>query len=429
MRPLPLVLLLLTVAGCRTAKGVYADALADESSGRYEDAARAYADALRRDPGLPNAAGRLEVAGNRAVGQRLAASRTAPTRRAAADDWLAAEALARDAQAVGVRLSLPSGFANAVADVCAEAVGEALDAGRDRAAAGDFAGALAAYDGARRYRPAPARQASLDAGARDAYSGWAAQDLAAGRFRAALAHAESGLELSPPGSAEAAAFQALAADVLSAGTVRVAVFPIAESRAARGDAPPRGLLRDASDVLLDERLATAPPFVALADPAEARRALRDSRAEIAGSARVLAGLTRRVGAQAGLVAEVAGVLYADAETARRDVAFRLRQGGTAPGVRVTTERTARLRYALVGVYADGRRLDCGPEQTATVRVRYDTATTAADPQTLRLSDADRDALSGRARDDAEADLTVRLREALATELAERVAACTAPLVP
>ena len=143
----------------------------------------------------------------------------------------------------------------------------------------------------------------------------------------------------------------------------------------------------------------------------------------------LADLTRRLGADVGLVAEVDGVVYDESDERRREVTFRRREGGTEPGQRTTTEWTARLRYALVGVFADGRRLDCGPEQTVAARVRYETATTDADLQTLRLSDDERDQLSDRSRDDAYDDLAIRLRDALANELAERVAACTAPLVP
>ena len=431
MRLVPLVLLVLTLAGCRTAKGVYTDAMALETEGRPEAAAAAYADALRRDASLPNARGRLAVAGRTAVAARLSAAAGAPTRAAAADEWLAADALVATAAGVGVSLDRPATFSADVAAACAAAVDALLETGSDRAGAGGFADALALYDRARRYRPSSARRTDLDAAARDAYTGWAEADLAAGRFRAAAGHADEGLALAAPRSDAAARLAGLRDDAVAAGTVVAAVFPAVAPRTPRGDALPRDFLRDVSDVLVDDRLVPPPMFVAIVDPAEARRALRQARGDLSGNARLLADLTRDLGADVGLVAEVDGFSFAEAETGRRDVTFRLRGGDArAPGVRITTEMTLRVRADLVAVHADGRRLACGPDAPAVaVSARYDTATTAADVQTLRLSDDERDLFGAGARDRAYARLVTQLRDRVADGLGQRVGECVSRLVP
>ena len=420
---------LLLAGGCRSAKGVYTDAMAFETAGRHEDAARAYADALRRDPDLPNAAGRLGISGSVAVRQRLAEADAAPTRVAAADALLAAEALIGDAAGVGVRVARPASFETFVGEACADAVTELLGEGRAEADRGDFASALARYDRARRYRPTPAWQDDLDASARDAYAGWATADISAGRFRAALGHADAALGLAPPGSPLADDLAVLRADAVAAGTLLAAVFPATTPRTPTGDALPQGFLQDVSDILLDERLAEPPLFVALVDPAEARRALRWSRADLAGDPRALADLTRSLDADVGLVAEVDGFEVTESETERRDVTFRLRMGGPAPGVRTTTRMELRAQASLVAVDAAGRRVACTAGRPVEVSRTYDAAESASDTEALRLSSDERDLFGGRSRDRAYDALADDLAERLAGSLAERVAACVGALVP
>lgn len=421
---------LVALAGCRTAEGVYTEAMGLETSGQMEAAAQAYADALRRDPALANARGRLVVSGREAVRQRLGLAAAADTRSGAADHFLAAEAVVRQAAGVGVSVDRPATFDADVAAACAAAVDALLDAGRTRTVDGDYANALAFLDRARTYRPSAERRHDLDAAARTAYTGWAETDLAAGRFRVALAHADLALALAPPGSVDAEALQALRGSVVDAGTVYAAVFPAERPRSPQGDALPDGFLRDVTDVLLDDRLVPPPVFVALVDPAETRRLVRQGRVDLSGNPRVLAELTRDLGADVGLVAEVDGFSFREAETDRRDVTFRLREGdGRAPGVRVTTEMTLRVRAALVAVAADGRRIACdADEPSVVVSERYDTATTAEDVDKLRLSDDERD-LFGDARDRAYGRVVIELRDALAEALAGRVAGCLGRQVP
>ncbi|HEX9950753.1 MAG TPA: hypothetical protein VGB53_03220 [Rubricoccaceae bacterium] len=475
-RSLLLLLALAVLPACKSAQGVYTDAMALETSGDLDAAARAYADALRRDGSLPNARGRLGVAGREAVARRIAQAGAAGTRSEAATEWLAAEALVRDAAAVGVSLERPATFDADVRAACAAAVdglaeagdaqaaqGDAdqavafydrartfrpsaerardldlasvttlFDAGQARAEAGEFAAGLALLDRARRYRPTPDRQRDLDAAARTTLAAWADADLATGRFRSALAHADAALALAPPGSALAGDLAGLRAAVLDAGTLVVAVFPTDTPRTPVGDAFPDGFLRDVSDVLLDDRLAQPAPFLFLVDPAEARSALRQSRADLSGNPRLLADLTRRLDADIGVFAELDGFAFTEAETARRDVTFPRRDGAAAvAGVRTTTEMTLRARATVVAADASGRRIACDDAApTVTVSERYDTATAmTAERDALRLSDAERDLFSAATRDRTYGRLVTELRDRLADRLAERIGACLARQVP
>ncbi|HEX8297909.1 MAG TPA: hypothetical protein VF594_02010 [Rubricoccaceae bacterium] len=474
-RSLLLLLALAVLPACKSAQGVYTDAMSLETSGDLEAAARAYADALRRDASLPNARGRLGVAGREAVAQRIAQAAAADTRSGAATEWLAAEALVRDAAAVGGSLERPATFEADVAAACAAAVDALAEAGHDRASAGDAEGAvafygrarlyrpsaarardldvatvdalldggqarvrtgefsagLALYDRARSYHPSAERQQELDASARDAYAGWADADLAAGRFRGALAHADAALALASPGSTVAQDLAGLRAAVLDAGALVVAVFPADTPRTPTGDAFPRDFLRDVSDVLLDDRLAPPVPFLFLVDPAEARSALRQARGDLSGNPRLLADLTRSLDADVGVYAEIDGFAFTEAETARRDVTFARRDGAAAvAGVRTTTEMTLRARAAVVATDASGRRIACdGDAPTVTVSERYDAATAAADPDALRLSDSDRALFGADPRDRTYGRLVTELRDRLADRLAERIGACLAGQVP
>ncbi len=469
------LLALLTLAGCKTAERVYTDAMALETSGDVEAAARAYADALRRDGSLANARGRLAVAGREAVARRIATAGTASTRSGAADEWLAAASLVREAQAVGVTVERPASFEQDVDAACDAAVDALADAGDERAAAGDadaaigfydrarqyrpttqraaeldrvsvdvllaggqsriasgdFGPGLALLDRARRYRPTADRQRDLDESARDGYADWSAADLAAGRFRAALGHADQALTLAPTGSTVAAQIARLRADVLDAGTVVVAVFPAIQPRTPAGDALPNTFLRDVSDVLLDDRLTEPVPFRLVVDPADTRRALRQSRADLTGNSRLLADLTRDLDADLGMVAEVDGFHFTEAETERRAVTFpRLASGDPAPAVRVTTAMTLRVRAALVATDRSGRRIACdqnAPE--VTVSERYDTATSEVAVADLRLRDGERGLFGDGPRDRTYAGLLARLRDRLAADLAARVGACMERQVP
>ena len=424
---------LAAVPGCVSAKGAYEDGMALEQSGDAAGAARAYIRSLSRDASLPNVRGRLEVAGSEAVARDLsAAERVGPAQ--AAEHYLAADDLIRAAQGVGVELARPASFASDLSAALDQAVEGALVAARRALDAGTYDRAIQFLDTGRRYRPSPEQAAAFDATARDAYVGWAESDLAAGRYRAALGHTDAALTLGAIGlatSITAEGLDALRAEILDAGAVRVAVFP-AESDDER---LPRGFLRDLSDVLLDDAFARPQPFLKTAYPSDVRRLLREGRGTDGRfeNPRLLSSLSRDLDADLGVAVEVVSLDLATEERQRRTVAARWRgdgeRGGPPSWDRVDLRLTAEAVVAYTVVDASSRRVVCTREVTERVRGDYRVAESDHDASDLRLDGDDRRLFD----DDHEADeqdrILLDLHHELAETLASRVAACALQQVP
>ena len=424
---------LAAVPGCVSAKGAYEDGMALEQSGDAAGAARAYIRSLSRDASLPNVRGRLEVAGSEAVARDLAAAeRVGPAQ--AAEHYLAADDLIRAAQGVGVELARPASFASDLSAALDQAVEGALVAARRALDAGTYDRAIQFLDTGRRYRPSPEQAAAFDATARDAYVGWAESDLAAGRYRAALGHTDAALTLGAIGlatSITAEGLDALRAEILDAGAVRVAVFP-AESDDER---LPRGFLRDLSDVLLDDAFARPQPFLKTAYPGDVRRLLREGRGTDGRfeNPRLLSSLSRDLDADLGVAVEVVSLDLATEERQRRTVAARWRgdgeRGGPPSWDRVDLRLTAEAVVAYTVVDASSRRVVCTREVTERVRGDYRVAESDHDASDLRLDGDDRRLFD----DDHEADeqdrILLDLHHELAETLASRVAACALQQVP
>ena len=407
--------------------------MALEQSGDAAGAARAYIRSLSRDASLPNVRGRLEVAGSEAVARDLAAAeRVGPAQ--AAEHYLAADDLIRAAQGVGVELARPASFASDLSAALDQAVEGALVAARRALDAGTYDRAIQFLDTGRRYRPSPEQAAAFDATARDAYVGWAESDLAAGRYRAALGHTDAALTLGAIGlatSITAEGLDALRAEILDAGAVRVAVFP-AESDDER---LPRGFLRDLSDVLLDDAFARPQPFLKTAYPGDVRRLLREGRGTDGRfeNPRLLSSLSRDLDADLGVAVEVVSLDLSTEERQRRTVAARWRgdgeRGGPPSWDRVDLRLTAEAVVAYTVVDASSRRVVCTREVTERVRGDYRVAESDHDASDLRLDGDDRRLFD----DDHEADeqdrILLDLHHELAETLASRVAACALQQVP
>lgn len=421
------VLLLLPASGCVSARGAYRGGMEAEVSGDYDAAVTRYTTALRRDGSLPNVRGRLQVASREAVRAHLTrAASVGPVEGATA--WLAAEHVVTEARSVGVDAARPATFDADLADALDGAVVAILTVAAGRVDGRDYPGALAALEQARLYRPSQHRQAELDATAQAAYSYWADDDLAAGRFRDALAHADAALALTPPGE-DADRLAALRVDAIDAGTVVVALLSIQVD--GRGDLP-AGFLRDLDD-LLDERLATGGgPFVALVDPADVRRALRGRGARPGGvlGTDAAASVARDLDADLAVTVDLGPPAETLRETQRRRVRSRLRIGRDTTSYLQTTTRvelaaTARIRVVEAGT----RRVVCTEEsrQTATADARE--AIYRGNWRDLDLDRAERDRFAEDEVDRARAEAFVDLRAALANDLARRAADCLNRQIP
>ena len=423
--PSPLVLTLALAAGCVTAKGAYTDGMTHETAGDYDAAAGAYATALERDrssgdPSVRNAAGRLAVAGREAVRRHLAqAGASEPDQ--AARHYLAADGLVRRARRVGVEVAHPASLEADLATALDGAVAFLTDQAEAARAAGDYPGALGRLQQTAAFRPSAARQRDADALARAVYTDWARADLDAGAYRAGLAHVDQALAGAPGDDA----LLDLRDAILDAGTLVVAVLP------AEGDEAPAAFLRDLTDVLVDERLALPPPFVAVVDPADVRRwDRRERRGPVAGRPAQLAVAARDLGADLGLAVVVGPVreqeVAGDARTVTASVQGRSER--VAYSVRQLT-LTLAAQADLVAVEVGGGRVVCDRTVTERAVDRYDRAASERDWRDLDLTRSARAAFAESAADDAYGRALDALRDRLATALAAEVARCVQSQVP
>ncbi len=421
LRPtLLLLVLLLAAGGCVSAERAYRDGMEAEVAGDYDAAVRRYAAALRRDASLPNVRGRLVVASREAVRQHLAAAAVAPGPVARADAWLAADAVVAEAATAGVDAERPPTFdadRDAALDAATSAV---LDGAAADVDARDYARALAALDGAGRYRPSPARLAEMHAMRRDALRRWTEDDLAAGRYRAALAHADAAL--ADGAGPDEPLFRDLRARILADGARRVVVLPAEDDGGY-----PRGWA-DALDDALDERLAGR-PFLDFADPADTRRLIARGGAPRAPLARA-AWLADRMGAELAVVVRVDAAEADERRSDRRRVAARLRDSrDTTSYVRERVDLRVATTAELTVLHAGDRDPACSDRVTATGDGRWTRATYRGAWRSLELDRDERALFEDERADNARRDAFDEAADALAERVARRAEDCLMTFVP
>ncbi len=424
LRLLAVSLLVPLAWGCASAEDAYVDGMEYETAGDYAAAADAYATALERDRSLPNVAGRLRVAGREAVRRWVAEAGAAGPERAA-DAYLTAQALVDRAAAVGVDLERPATF-GADREAAVFAALEAVYADAEAAyGAGDYDRALDRTRRARRYAPDADWTAALDALAVDAHTAWAEADLDAGRFRSALGRIESAAALGPAPD-RLAALDALRAATLDLGAVVAAVLP-----AEGDDDVPEVFLRDLTDVLAEDHLAGADPFVVLIDPADVRRWARDRRRgpDLSDSPRRLADAAADLGADLGAIAVVDRITEREASEEPRTERARVRATGAQATYSVREIDLTLAAEADVVVVDAGGRTVCDASVRAEGRASYDRASYPGDWRELDLPRSARAAFSDDGADRAYAEALDALRDRLAAALAARAGRCLSPLVP
>lgn len=420
LRTFSLVLSLVLIGGCVSAKGAYGDGMEYEVAGDYARAAEAYATALERDSTISNVPGRLAVAGREALRQYVVQAGAADAV-GAARAYLAADALVARSARLGIDLERAGSFDTARD----RALDRGVEALLDRAEADRLGGAFSvALDGlalARTFRPTDAQAADLDALAVATYADWAEADLGAGRYRDALARADAALGIDPAADLIAD----LRVTILDLGTIVAAIFP------SEGLEDETDFLRDLDDVLVEDKLTPPPILVVLVDPADVRRWERRQRGQrrpdLSDSPRRLGEAAQDLGADLGVVVTLRPIESESVEGAARTESVDRRGGGRA------TISTREIRLAL-SVRADVTAAQAGSgravcERTADARATesYDLAT--GDARDLDLSRRQRAAFDPdaprRAADRARADLRDRLAMALASE----IAACLERQVP
>ena len=427
MRRLVLLIASGLVAACTSPSELYDRGERYEREGRYEEAADHYVRALEREPDMRKAQGRLSVVGRHLLTRYLEAEAGAATYAPdAADAYLRADALVQRAAGVGVRLAAPLSF-EADRDAALARAVEALEPEAwDLVEAGRYEEALAAAERARRYRPAPDWAASLDAAERTAYARWAEADRAAGRYRAALAHADEALRRTGPDSPEGADLVLLRDRILEEATVNVAFFPV-EQR-GRDELPP-GFLRDLDDRLEDDHRQQPRLFIRPLDPTEVRRVIRYTGEERFYEPATAAHLGRRLDADVTVAVTVQDfdrtARVTDTDTLTAD----LRSGGTARYFRVQHEVTLRAWMDVTVVEVASRQVLCsgaGEYSESGEAAWYDYDGRVAD---LDLPRDERRRFGEEGREEAERGLVEDLTEELVRSAARRAAGCLDRLIP
>lgn len=127
-----LFLLAALVSGCASAEKRFNQGLEMETRGQYESAMRRYVQALEKDPSLGDARIRVEETGHQAMAERLQDASDLEARGdqvAAANQYHGVDAIVARARTVGVRLTVPVGYAQDRRAVFDEAFESLVDRG------------------------------------------------------------------------------------------------------------------------------------------------------------------------------------------------------------------------------------------------------------------------------------------------------------
>ncbi len=454
MRPAPRVVrcwmvvatIFALILGCASATKRLEQGAELEDQGRYAEAAARYVQALRKDPGLPEARAGLARAGVQAIEENrrnAARFRTMGSFVQAADLYRTSDALVQDAASVGVPLALADGYAESRRTTFDEAVEHLLHTGRAAEANGQWAVALHAYEHVGMYEPRSHHEQDAHLGQVRATVLWSEADLAAGHYRAAFQHAEAALVLlggaavhgDPRGGdllgGEEPTWGERAAEVreeaVTLGTVRAVMTPV---RAGAGVELPDGFLAALNDELELQQWSQPPIFVAVTDPVVVRRELRRfGRGHGTLGVRDATRIGRDLGASF-VVGFVIDSLLVD----EHDVVRENRRARTKGGADTTyTVIKGRTNYGMTATVtlvdvAQGREFQHFTLQVAEpghfTRAEYD-----GDPRQLRLADNERHLFDPRRTHEEEEETQDRLIAAASRQLAARTFASLINCVP
>lgn len=415
-------LLPVAAAGCMSANKRLEQGMRLEERGQPAEAARRYADALRRDPSLADARVRLQETGRLAVEQYLRESDAASAaghRDDAAERLLHLDALRRDVAAVGVELAVPADYAQYRRARLDEAIEGTLDDGEQLAQSGRYGDALGRLDRIARWQPSAEQRRGASEVRLEVYTEWMRAEAAGGRHRAAYNVAERAvgdLGRQFPGIERLVEAQQYAIDE---GTLRVAVLPLAVSPSAER-ALPASFMRDVENELEAGPWSRPPLFVEVVDPREVRRQVRRYDRDDLGYTSEAARLGRAVGADLVVMLEVDSLAVTEPEPERQRRAVRTRSGvDTAYVVRSgRREAWARVRYVLVSVH--DRRILTRDQVMPQASRGYREADYPGDWRQLLLDDDARRLFDPERRDDARGELMQDLSRSLTDRLSREV---------
>ncbi len=421
--------LVLVLINCASVEKKYRKGQELESKGRLEEAAQRYIRVLTKDPSMEDARQRLAEVGSRLVDAYLEQAYVHESNGAyenAVATLNRIDSLRTRTSQVGVRLSVPDGYAQFRQEMIDAAIASLFQQGENLEKGGNWAEALRRYERLRQYPLSPDQMRSVDESRARVYIRWAEQDLARGFFRAAFGHAQSAMEILGPDSETGAQAQAIQKAALEAGTKTVAVLPFwASARAA--DVAPRGMESDLYDTLLYEYLAAPVLFVGPIDPGAIHRELSRLRirsGEIALQTAAMVGLTLKTDFV--VIGWIESYLQQDGipEEIERNAPLRRDRSLSATYVekRYTVELTGEVIYQIVDPAAS-RVVD---EETVVAKIsgQFRRGYFDGDYTTLDLSRDERMLFDReewlRAEEELEAILYNKLAENIASSIFEQV---------
>ncbi|MEQ1855252.1 MAG: hypothetical protein ABL963_02215 [Longimicrobiales bacterium] len=405
----PVLAVLALVTACASAGDRLNEGIVLQSQGRYMEAVYRYAEAVERDAELVEARDRLTAAGDTALTVAMDEADALERRGdpvGSAERYQAIDQMLARVRQVGMRLDLPADYDTIRRAVFDNAIGWRMAEGDQAADLGRWEEAREHFVGARADFLLPARMQvdeSYEAEIQTLLS-WAETELQDERPRAAHALAQEAVEVrSSPARDVVLRVRDLQARALEAGTVVVAVLPVAASPGVRE------YLGVEFEVQLDDDLTldhwNEPPlFVDVADPIILRRELRGLlRGQAAQTPIIVGRALDLIGADLAILIELTRieVVEEDVDETRRQAIIPL-QGAAGRGVDRTADQqmdtvtyttlTGTMSYFLeanvVVVDADGREVErftsssrrSGPFQ----RGEFE-----GDPAVLTLPDRDR----------------------------------------
>jgi tetratricopeptide (TPR) repeat protein len=385
----------LALGACASAQKRYDQGVELEERGRPADAAERYIEALKKEPGLPEARTRLQDAGDRAAADYLARSDAfagAGQHADAADVLLRLDELRRDASAVGVQLNVPGDYAARRRSAFDRAIQQTIEnAAAAGARQGDWSTALSRLERAGgRWQPSPAQRGEIDQARFDLTLAWAEGEMRSGRYRSAYDVAQRAALVYGRESEAAARALEMQEEALARGTIRAAVLPVGADGSARRKLPD-DLIPVLNDALDEGQWSRPPLFVEVLDPVRVgREARRHGYARQAPTTREAALVGSDLGVELVVIAEIDSVAPRDqdVQTERRaaktqagaDTAYTVRRGEHTLWARVT--------YALVDV--PGRRVIQEGTVAGDAGARFRKAEFTGDWRTLRLTREERD---------------------------------------
>lgn len=412
----PHLLILPLLAACVSAEKRVDQGIRLEQSGRPAEAARRYADALRRDPSLTEARARLQETGDRAVADYLAATAILPPDQAA-DQVLEADELLRVAGAVGVQLRTPEDYDARRRSAFDRAIDYTISEARGASGRGDWSGAanrLARAAG--RWQASDLQRATLNRERFNLLVSWGGAALAAEEYRAAYQRAQQAIEIVGPGAPEAPRAMDIQAEALRRGTIRVAVLPASVLSELRGQLP-RELLDELNDDLTLDRWRRETLFIALADPQEvAREARRRGYLRQVPTRNEARSLADELGADVAAMLMIDSLEVREVDVQQVRVPARTQAGADTAYTLRTGRRQVRVRLVYTLMDVDGYQQPERGTVWADASVRFRRGVYRGDPAQLVLPNrADREIFTGR-----DPELTLEQVRELASDLGERV---------